>query len=137
MKGHVMKKKSGRIVRKSANDVKKADKRELARVASLKPSAPDRENPPWTDQQFAAAAEARRQRIASGGQVAKRRITIHLDEDLLAYFKQAGEGYQTRINAALRQHVARMEAASNDPISLIESAMAALKRAEQAVAKDR
>jgi uncharacterized protein (DUF4415 family) len=42
----------------------------------------------------------------------KTRITIRLDEDVIAWFRrqvdQAGGGnYQTLINAALRQHIAR------------------------------
>lgn len=42
----------------------------------------------------------------------KTRITIRLDDDVIAWFKrqvnQAGGGsYQTLINAALRQHIAR------------------------------
>ena len=44
----------------------------------------------------------------------KTRITIRLDEDVLAWFKEqvhrAGSGnYQTLINAALREHVKRSE----------------------------
>lgn len=34
--------------------------------------------------------------------VEKRRISIRLDEDILAFFQQAGRGYQTRINDTLR-----------------------------------
>jgi uncharacterized protein (DUF4415 family) len=33
---------------------------------------------------------------------AKKLIHIRLDRDILAFFQAAGEGYQTRINAALR-----------------------------------
>ncbi len=43
----------------------------------------------------------------------KRQITLRLDADVLAWFKEhAGEngrGYQTEINRALRQHVVRRE----------------------------
>ena len=35
----------------------------------------------------------------------KRRITIRLDEDVVSYFKRAGEGYQTRINEVLKAYV--------------------------------
>ena len=34
---------------------------------------------------------------------AKKLITIRLDRDILAYFQKQGEGYQTRINNALRE----------------------------------
>ena len=37
----------------------------------------------------------------------KRLTSLRLDADLLAWFKRGGEGYQTRINAALREHVER------------------------------
>jgi len=37
----------------------------------------------------------------------KKPIALRLDADLLAWFKQGGEGYQTRINAALREYVER------------------------------
>ena len=32
----------------------------------------------------------------------KKHITIRLDADVLAYYQRSGEGYQTRINEALR-----------------------------------
>lgn len=35
----------------------------------------------------------------------KTRINIRLDEDIVAYFKQQGRGYQTRINDVLRAYV--------------------------------
>ncbi|MBQ9620128.1 MAG: BrnA antitoxin family protein [Neisseriaceae bacterium] len=33
----------------------------------------------------------------------KKSITLRLDEDIIAFFKKDGRGYQTRLNAALRQ----------------------------------
>jgi len=35
----------------------------------------------------------------------KRLTSLRLDADLLEWFKRDGEGYQTRINAALREYV--------------------------------
>ncbi|MBX9593243.1 MAG: BrnA antitoxin family protein [Roseomonas sp.] len=35
----------------------------------------------------------------------KRQITLRLDADLVDFFEAAGKGYQTRINAALREWV--------------------------------
>ena len=35
--------------------------------------------------------------------VKKRRVTLMLDPDVLAHFRAAGKGWQTRINAALRK----------------------------------
>ena len=35
----------------------------------------------------------------------KKQVTLRLDMDLIEWFKQQGTGYQTRINAALREFV--------------------------------
>jgi uncharacterized protein (DUF4415 family) len=35
----------------------------------------------------------------------KQQLTIRLDPDVLAFFKQTGKRYQSRINAALREYV--------------------------------
>jgi len=37
----------------------------------------------------------------------KRLTSLRLDADLLEWFRRGGEGYQTRINAALREYVER------------------------------
>ena len=37
----------------------------------------------------------------------KQPVTIRLDSDLVAWFKDQGDSYQTRINAALREYVER------------------------------
>ena len=37
----------------------------------------------------------------------KEPVTLRLDADVLAWFKKGGRGYQTRINRALREWVAR------------------------------
>ncbi|MDZ3993307.1 BrnA antitoxin family protein [Pseudomonas sp. Teo4] len=36
---------------------------------------------------------------------AKQTVTIRLDSDVLAWFKEQGTGYQTRINQLLRQYM--------------------------------
>lgn len=38
--------------------------------------------------------------------VLKQAISIRLDEDVLAFFKDTGPGYQSRINAVLRSYMA-------------------------------
>ena len=35
----------------------------------------------------------------------KARVTLRLDQDVLAWFKTQGKGYQTRINAVLRAYM--------------------------------
>ena len=42
----------------------------------------------------------------------KQIVTIRLDTDMLAWYKDAGPGYQTRINRILRQHMAQHQGAS-------------------------
>lgn len=37
--------------------------------------------------------------------VKKQPVSIRLDEDIIAYFKKMGRGYQTRINAVLRSYM--------------------------------
>lgn len=37
----------------------------------------------------------------------KQQLTLRLDADVVSWFKQQGDGYQSRINAALREHVTR------------------------------
>lgn len=39
----------------------------------------------------------------------KEKVTIRLDRDVLAYFRGAGKGYQTRINDALRVFMQNMQ----------------------------
>ena len=42
----------------------------------------------------------------------KKQVTLHLDADVVAWFKRqapGGRGYQTEINRALRQHIQRSE----------------------------
>jgi uncharacterized protein (DUF4415 family) len=40
----------------------------------------------------------------------KQSVTIRLDSDVLAWLKSSGEGYQTRVNAYLRQLMTRQRA---------------------------
>lgn len=40
----------------------------------------------------------------------KEALSIRLDEDVLAYFKSLGSGYQTRINAVLRHFMEQTKA---------------------------
>lgn len=68
-----------------------------------------------------------RKRVSGGGTIArleatwyrpaKLQVSVRLDADVLAWFKRGGPGYQTRINAALRE-VMREE---QDKISQEES----------------
>lgn len=44
----------------------------------------------------------------------KKRITIRLDDDVVAFFKQQGRGYQTRINKVLRAYVTAQQMKDED-----------------------
>ncbi len=39
--------------------------------------------------------------------VAKRPISLRVDEDVLEWFRRLGPGYQTRMNAVLRTYIGR------------------------------
>jgi len=42
--------------------------------------------------------------------VGKESITIRLDKDVIEWFRAKGDGYQTRINDALRKHIGQRPA---------------------------
>ena len=60
-------------------------------------AADDPDNPPWTEEDWARARVVYPQ--------GKAPVTLRLDKDVIAWFKQHGRGYQTRINAVLRAFV--------------------------------
>lgn len=76
----------------------------------------DKENPEWTDRDFAQAAgpEALPAELLSASPKtkprrgrptgsSKERVTMRLDKDVLAKFKATGRGWQSRINEALKR----------------------------------
>ena len=63
--------------------------------------APDLSAPEWREK--IAAAPVRRGRPRA--QLRKVSTTIRLDPDILEAFRSAGEGWQSRINAALREYL--------------------------------
>lgn len=82
--------------------------------------AADPDNPEWTDEDFAKAKPAaeffppeayasllamKRPRGRPKADETKVFTAIRLDADVLATFKATGKGWQTRINAALRQFI--------------------------------
>ena len=76
---------------------------------------PDDENPEWTEADFARArpaedvlaelfgAEATRTFLAENRRHIGQRITMCVDADVVTAFRQTGPGWQTRMNAVLRQ----------------------------------
>ena len=65
----------------------------------------DPDNPAWTEDMLGAPVLRR----GRGPQVAPTKVltSIRLDADVLDYFKSTGAGYQSRINAVLRNELER------------------------------
>jgi uncharacterized protein (DUF4415 family) len=93
-----------RITRVSRKELAKMkDRIDWARVNAMteeeieRNAAEDPDNPPWTEEEWARARVVFPQ--------GKEPVTLRLDRDILAWFRQRGRGYQTRINAVLRAFV--------------------------------
>lgn len=93
-----------------------------AHMAELpEPDLTDPDNPEWTDEMFARAVRvddmppqlqaailaAFPRTKLRGKQKAptKAQVTLRLDRDIVDHFRATGEGWQSRINAALREAV--------------------------------
>jgi uncharacterized protein (DUF4415 family) len=63
--------------------------------------APDLSTPEWQARLHKAEVKRGRPKAAQR----KVSTTIRLDADVLDYFKAGGEGWQTRVNAALRRAI--------------------------------
>lgn len=63
----------------------------------------DTDNPPWTETELAVAE------LVLPAEEAKVPVSIRLDAEVLDYFKAAGRGYQSRINAVLLGYVRSQE----------------------------
>ena len=86
----------------------------MKKKIKIRPDTPDEENPEWTDEDFARAkpldhfpelARLVRGRGDRGPQKAptKQQVTLRLDRDVVERFRATGEGWQRRINEALRK----------------------------------
>ncbi len=90
-------------MKKAISDLTAAQRAELAALAALPEEQIDTRDIP----------EQRDWRGARRGlfyRPVKQQLTLRLDADLIAWFKDRtpnGEGYQTRINSALREYVAQ------------------------------
>lgn len=75
------------------------------RLTTLPPPAqPARSCPPLGEE---AARELLKPRGCSRVQFPKERVTIRLSHEVLEHFKASGDGWQTRIDAALRESVGK------------------------------
>lgn len=75
----------------------KASKTDWSRLAQQSDRDIDTSDIPELGEEFFREAELR--------VPAKQTVTIRLDSDVLAWFKEQGAGYQTRINQLLRQYM--------------------------------
>ncbi|NQD56623.1 BrnA antitoxin family protein [Pseudomonas sp. CM25] len=75
----------------------KTSKTDWSRLARQDDQAIDTSDIPELNDDFFREAELR--------VPAKQTVTIRLDTDVLAWFKDQGGGYQTRINQLLRQYM--------------------------------
>lgn len=81
----------------------------------VNPELIDDENPEWTDEMVASAVRVDalpttlQSKLKRGGRPIsenpKIATTVRLDADVLLAFKATGKGWQTRMNAALRDYV--------------------------------
>jgi uncharacterized protein (DUF4415 family) len=94
----------------------KAEVQEIERrLAALPdPDMTDPDNPEWTEEDFAKARDAEPlppEVIAAFGkkrgrprlEAPKVQVSLRLDPDVLDYFRSTGEGWQARVNDALRR----------------------------------
>ena len=81
----------------SVNSSRKRSKTNWKKIDALPDSKIDYSEIPELDSRFF------RQAIRWPG--TKQQITLRLDPDILAFFRQHGKGYQTTINAVLRRYM--------------------------------
>ena len=74
-------------------------------IAITKGAKADADNPPLTE----ALLKRGRGRPPLAPEARKQKVNIMLDPDIVAHFKSGGKGWQTRINASLRDVVKRAE----------------------------
>ncbi len=67
------------------------------------------DSPPVTPEQFARAVA----REGLSPVARKKQVTLRLDGDVLDWFRAQGKGYQTRINALLREYMKAHQSGSN------------------------
>lgn len=90
-------------------DILERHKGELARLDAMTDEDINfTDMPEITDEQWSRSRRGRLFRPI------KEQVTLRIDADLLAWFKQNEDKYQTAINAALREHVERQRQAKRE-----------------------
>jgi uncharacterized protein (DUF4415 family) len=91
---------------KPLTEEQRAELRELAKRPDSEIDVSD--IPEWTDEMWRNAVRGRFYRPL------KQQLTVRVDSDVLAWLKAQGKGYQTRINAILRQAMLRQPGVAED-----------------------
>lgn len=94
----------------SGSTKKKTDRQDVLAVMKTPPpggyfewDGKDEDDRPLTREEMQAGIEAQRKRVGRPlGTSNKEQVAIRFDQDILAAFRAAGPGWQTRMNAALR-----------------------------------
>jgi len=89
-------------------NMKKQSQSDWARVDALTDDEIDLSKVPELDESFFASAVLRMPRSPIA-------VTLHVDPEVLAWFKAQGEAYEDRVNAALRIYVEAHEAYVHAP----------------------
>ncbi len=97
-----------RIVRYTADEIRKKisdgeDRTDWARVDAMTDEDIERamrDDPDWAD--FIDIDWSKAEWVVP---VAKKALSIRLDQDIVDFFQASGRGYQTRINAVLRHYM--------------------------------
>jgi uncharacterized protein (DUF4415 family) len=94
-----------KLIRRTLDDIKRLTKADDARLDALF-ARPDSEIdlsdiPEWTAEDFKNAVRGKFYRPTKG------QITAKIDNDVLAWLKADGPGYQSRMNAILRREMLR------------------------------
>lgn len=86
------------------------------RLTRTKPTKPDGDNPAWGDEDFrrakpalevlpatlAAVLPRRRGQRGPQREPVKQLVSLRIDRDVVARFRATGDGWQTRVNEALK-----------------------------------
>ena len=81
---------------------------DIERLRNMKDEDIDFSDIPMTTPEFWAKGVVRR---GLKPVIRKKQVTLRIDDDVLEFFKEEGEGYQTRINQLLRSYMEASKAA--------------------------
>lgn len=86
------------MIRKKLSELEPISKERLRELAAIPDEEIDFSDIPELDEAWFAEAVV-------WTPPTKKQITLRLDDDIIAFFKESGKGYQTRMNAVLRAFV--------------------------------